>query len=182
MPSKCLSALPGLFWNEMNMVTCGLFYFRKLRSLTLLKTPLSFHMCLRAYTHIFSLSIVSFFLGGNHIWRTGWSYKSETGPFWPGLWSCFMSSLQNFAVLETGSWVWGWIVFNSGNLLDLDSLWNQPFRLYQVLLQVVDTRANRWLCSNPDVSPTERDRRVGVTCNKSPGRKVSVLPWLFRAL
>lgn len=117
-----------------------------------------------------------FFLEGNHIWRTGWSYKSETGPFWPGLWSCFMSSLQNFAVLETGSWVWGWNVFNSGNLLDLDSLWNHPFRLYQLPLQVVGTRANRWLCSNPDVSPTERDRPVEwLVINHQEGRSLCCL-------
>lgn len=51
----------------------------------------------------------------------------------------FMSSLQNFAMLETRSWVWSRNVFDSENLLDLDSLWNQPFRLGQLLLEAIDT-------------------------------------------
>lgn len=49
--------LPELFRNEMNVVKCGLFYFRRLRSLTLLQTPLSFYMCL--HVHVFSLTIAS---------------------------------------------------------------------------------------------------------------------------
>lgn len=162
---KCLiiawvHLVPELFWNEIHVVKCRLFYFRKLKSLTLLKTSATPGppQCVPVHTHwniSFEYSVVSVFLEANFIWRAGWSYKMKQYHFWPGLWWCsvFFFPVHNFAMLETRPWVWSWSVFNSENMLVLDNLWRQPSKEYQFQFQAINTPASRWFCSNPDISP-----------------------------
>ena len=146
--SKCFSALS--FWAFLEWNTsyceCGLFYFRKLKSLTLFKDPLlPTRACTDSLTHSdvsFEYCIVSV-LEGNRIWRTDWSYKTEQHHIWPGFWWCFRSFLQQFAMSETKSWVWSWSLLNSENMLVLDSLWKQPFGQYQLPFQGIATLASR---------------------------------------
>lgn len=90
-----------LLWKVIHVVECVLFYCKKVKNLILLKTPTS-HMLVSTRSLKYFLSRVILLRRkpylGNRL-----KFKNQTAHFWPGLQWCFLSSLQNFGMLERRS-------------------------------------------------------------------------------